>query len=195
MRKHKITVFNETAEILGVGQVGLSESGELLADASSLRRVPRPENCRISTARAIVSGPQGGDDAAVSAKAPVDCRAGAIGVEFASLYSALGTKVTLIEAAANVLPAEDEEISALAKAALSEEGIEIHTNTPLDALSGKSSCRPSLPGKPNGLMLASCRSGYGEHRGIGLDRVGLVLSEAFWRSTAISKQASLGFMP
>ena len=33
MRKHKIAVFNEHAEILGAGQVRLSTSGEILADA------------------------------------------------------------------------------------------------------------------------------------------------------------------
>ena len=44
MRKHKITVFNETAKILGVGQIGLSESGELLADAIVIATGATPEN-------------------------------------------------------------------------------------------------------------------------------------------------------
>ena len=59
MRKHKITVFNETAEILGVGQIGLSESGELLADAIVIATGATPENYPISTARAIVFGLRG----------------------------------------------------------------------------------------------------------------------------------------
>ena len=73
MRKHKITVFNETAEILGVGQVGLSESGELLADAIVIATgaTPRKLPYRLRERSYLVC--EGGDDAAVSAKAPVDC--------------------------------------------------------------------------------------------------------------------------
>ena len=53
--------------------------------------------------------------------------AGAIGVEFAYFYNAIGTRVTLIEALPNILPVEDREISTLLRKSLTEQGIAIHT--------------------------------------------------------------------
>jgi dihydrolipoamide dehydrogenase len=53
--------------------------------------------------------------------------AGAIGVEFASLYADLGSEVTLVEMADGILPGADDEIATRAKAALSERGIRILT--------------------------------------------------------------------
>lgn len=53
--------------------------------------------------------------------------AGAIGVEFASLYADLGSEVTLVEMAGGILPDADDEIAQRAQAALSERGIRIFT--------------------------------------------------------------------
>lgn len=53
--------------------------------------------------------------------------AGAIGVEFASFYRALGTTVTVIEAQTRILPSEDAEISAAARKALEKRGIRFRT--------------------------------------------------------------------
>ena len=74
MRKHKITVFNETAEILGVGQSACLNQVNCSQTRSSLRRVPRPENTPYRLRERSYLVCEGGDDAAVSAKAPVDCR-------------------------------------------------------------------------------------------------------------------------
>jgi dihydrolipoamide dehydrogenase len=52
---------------------------------------------------------------------------GAIGVEFASIYAAMGTKVTLVELAPRILPAEDAEIAGLMAKALQKRGITIST--------------------------------------------------------------------
>lgn len=51
--------------------------------------------------------------------------AGAIGVEFASFYHAMGVDVTLIEVAPRILPQEDEEISEMMAASLKKEGMKI----------------------------------------------------------------------
>jgi len=53
--------------------------------------------------------------------------AGAIGVEFASFYSAFGTKVTLLEAEDQVLPREDLEVAQVLTAALQRDGVEVVT--------------------------------------------------------------------
>jgi dihydrolipoamide dehydrogenase len=53
--------------------------------------------------------------------------AGAIGVEFATFFSAFGTKVTLLESEEQVLPREDPEVAQVLHAALQQEGVVIHT--------------------------------------------------------------------
>ena len=54
---------------------------------------------------------------------------GAIGMEFAYVYNAFGTKVTVIEMLDRILPVEDEEVSKLAQRAFKKQGIIFHTNT------------------------------------------------------------------
>ena len=60
------------------------------------------------------------DDVLIAEKAPasmVVVGAGAVGVEFADVFAAFGTKVTMVEVAATILPIEDADCSAeLAKA-------------------------------------------------------------------------------
>ncbi len=61
--------------------------------------------------------------------------AGAIGVEFASMFRTFGTEVTLIEALPRIVPNEDEEISAELTKALSKRGITIMTGAKLNTIS------------------------------------------------------------
>ena len=53
---------------------------------------------------------------------------GPIGVEFASFYNTLGTKVTIIENADRILINEDKEISSFAQKCFKEQGIEVITS-------------------------------------------------------------------
>lgn len=59
---------------------------------------------------------------------------GAIGIEFASFYNSLGTKVTVLEMQDRILPVEDLEISTLARKAFEKNGITIHTQASLKSL-------------------------------------------------------------
>lgn len=52
---------------------------------------------------------------------------GAIGIEFASFYNALGVEVCVVEIMDRILPVEDEEISALALKSFKKQGMEILT--------------------------------------------------------------------
>lgn len=54
--------------------------------------------------------------------------AGAIGMEFADVYSAYGTKVTIVEALERILPLEDAEISKFMERTYKKRGIDIHTS-------------------------------------------------------------------
>ncbi|WMX58207.1 dihydrolipoyl dehydrogenase [Peribacillus sp. R9-11] len=54
---------------------------------------------------------------------------GVIGCEFASIYSRMGTKVTIVEMGEKLLPGEDEDISAVLHKELESQGVIIHAST------------------------------------------------------------------
>lgn len=54
---------------------------------------------------------------------------GVIGCEFASLFSALGTRVCVVEKMAQILPAEDREVAKKLQTIFKKKGIKINTNT------------------------------------------------------------------
>ncbi len=54
---------------------------------------------------------------------------GAIGIEFASFYNAMGSDVTVVEVMPTVMPVEDAEISAFARKMLEKSGLKIKTST------------------------------------------------------------------
>jgi len=70
-------------------------------------------------------------EALVLAKKPqsmVIVGAGAIGVEFAYFYNAIGTAVTLVEYMPRLLPLEDEDISKQLAQSFAKAGIQVHTS-------------------------------------------------------------------
>ncbi|MGY1462444.1 dihydrolipoyl dehydrogenase [Bacillus toyonensis] len=59
---------------------------------------------------------------------------GVIGCEFASIYSRLGTKVTIVEMVPQLLPGEDEDIASILREKLENDGVEIFTGAALKGL-------------------------------------------------------------
>ncbi|MDP9138230.1 MAG: dihydrolipoyl dehydrogenase [Pseudomonadota bacterium] len=59
---------------------------------------------------------------------------GAIGIEFASFFNAMGSAVTVVEIVDQILPAEDAEIAALARKQLEKQGIGIKTGAKVAGL-------------------------------------------------------------
>src|SRR5438067_9052251 len=59
---------------------------------------------------------------------------GAIGIEFASFYADLGSKVTVVEMLDRVVPVEDAEVSAQLAKSLQKQGLTIHTAASVDSL-------------------------------------------------------------
>ncbi len=59
---------------------------------------------------------------------------GAIGIEFAYFYAALGTKVSVIEMLPQILPIEDHEASVTLARSLKKLGIAIHTSTKVESV-------------------------------------------------------------
>lgn len=73
--------------------------------------------------------------------------AGAVGCEFASIYSRFGTKVTIVEVMPQLLPIEDDEISKEFTRLFKKQGIEVFTDSKTD------SCTPTETGVKSVLTL------------------------------------------
>ncbi|MEO5917468.1 MAG: dihydrolipoyl dehydrogenase [Luteolibacter sp.] len=82
--------------------------------------------------------------------------AGAIGVEFAYIYNAFGTKVTLVEMAPRILPVEDDEVGDALEKSLIKQGIRVLTNTKItNAVDNGTSVSLTVEGpKENGTISA-----------------------------------------
>ena len=133
MKKNKIEVIEGTARLeKGEGApalvVALKAGGERRVQAKS---VILATGARAKTIPAAGLEPDGEAiwtyrEAMVPKAAPKSMLvvgSGAIGIEFASFYRALGAEVTVIEALPRILPVEDEEISAAAKKAFEKRGL------------------------------------------------------------------------
>ena len=151
MRKNKITVIDGTARLQGGGRIAVTgKGGETLPDIEA-------EHIIVATgARARVAPglePDGRliwtyKEAMIPANFPnslLIVGSGAIGIEFASFYRSLGAEVTVVEMLPRILPAEDEEISELARKAFARQGIVIHTETRVERLAkGENSVTATL---------------------------------------------------
>lgn len=109
--------------------------------------------------------------------------AGAIGVEFATVWNSYGVNVTLIEMLPRILPLEDEEISAELAKALARRKISMLTGTKVLALeANESGVRIRLAGEKGEQVLETEQAlvaiGFRPNgRGLGLEEVGVKLSE------------------
>ena len=124
--------------------------------------------------------------------------AGAIGVEFASMFCTFGSKVTLVESLPRIVPNEDEEISAELDKALSKRGITIMTGAKLQNVghqgSGVRAVVINAAGKEViidteraliGIGIAPNTNDLGlEARGVTLDQRGFVHVDAMMQTSA-----------
>ena len=110
MKKNKVTVLKGFGRLLGGGRVDVA--GEvfeakriILATGSAPKPIPglETDGVRVLNSDHIL-------DLTELPSHLVILGAGAIGVEFASVFSRLGSKVTLVEFMDTILPLEDEEI-------------------------------------------------------------------------------------
>lgn len=72
---------------------------------------------------------------------------GAVGMEFAHFFNALGTKVTIIELLEDILPAEDKEISATLRKIFTKRGINVLTNASLEKVTIDNGVRAEIKRK------------------------------------------------
>jgi dihydrolipoamide dehydrogenase len=140
--KNKVTWVAGEGTLEGPGRVRVrlrSEDGEpagervleapdvIIATGSRVKSLPglEPDGRRVITS----------DEAVTANRLPasiVIVGAGAVGVEFASLYHDLGVQVTLLEYLPRIVPLEDPEVSALLERSFQRRGIRVVTNARFD---------------------------------------------------------------
>jgi dihydrolipoamide dehydrogenase len=135
-KKHKIQSVSGWGRLAGGGNVTVrGKDGESTISAKHiiLATGSRPKSLPILK----IDGDRvwSSDTAVFPSEAPGSLGiigAGAIGMEFADVYSAFGSKVTIIEALDQVLPLEDADSAAVIEKAYRKRGMDIHVGSMLD---------------------------------------------------------------
>jgi dihydrolipoamide dehydrogenase len=142
MKKNKIDVITGNAKIAAGKQVVVThETGSTTYTAG--KAVILATGAR---SRELPNLPQDGEkvigyrQAMTLAKQPkklVVVGSGAIGVEFAYFYNAMGTEVTIVEYMPNIVPVEDEEVSKQLEKSFKKSGIKIMTEASVERVDTK----------------------------------------------------------
>jgi dihydrolipoamide dehydrogenase len=137
-KKNKVDSITGWGRIAGPGRVAVEKDGAttelettytMIATGSEARSLPGVEldaSCILSN-REILQLP-------AIPKSLVVVGAGAVGVEFASIYRTFGTDVTVLEALPRIVPLEDEEISPELEKAFKKKGIRIETEAKVESV-------------------------------------------------------------
>jgi len=131
MKKNKVEWIKGYGRLKGKGQVELISDKDtqtlearnvILATGSEARMLPglQPDPERILTNIEILN-------LAAVPKSMIIIGAGAVGVEFASIFNRFGTKVTVLEMLPRVVPVEDEDVSKELERHFKKTGIRVET--------------------------------------------------------------------
>jgi dihydrolipoamide dehydrogenase len=141
MKKNKVVVIQGTGRLTGPAEAGVhtvgvtAGSGEvsqikakniLLATGSAAKMLPglKPDD-RILTNIEILSIAQ-------PPKSLVIIGAGAVGLEFASIFRSFGTEITILEFLPRIAPVEDEEVSKELTRLFKKRGIDVNTGAKVE---------------------------------------------------------------
>jgi dihydrolipoamide dehydrogenase len=181
MKKNQITQFKGTGRLALPGKIEVtSEDGKkqtietkniIIATGSVVRPIPgfETDGERVINSDHVLELKE-------VPKSMLVMGAGAVGVEFASVYARFGCDTTLIELMPRLLPGEDEEISAELQKAFRKRKIKMQLDTKLDKLektatgvrvSGKTSKGEDVSLEAEMLLVAVGRMPYTE--GLGLE--------------------------
>ena len=138
MKKNKITVFLGTGAIAGPGKLTVTgDKGTQVLDARHIivatgaraRDLPfaKADGERVWTYRHAMT-PK------VLPSRLLVIGSGAIGIEFASFYNDMGSKVTVVEMMDRVVPVEDADVSAFLEKALTRQGMTVLTGAGVESI-------------------------------------------------------------
>ncbi len=137
-KKNKVEWVQGWGRYEGPGKISVEKDGKktiveasnvLMVSGSEAKALPgiEPDHKTILTNRSILELPE-------IPKTLIVVGAGAVGVEFASIYNSFGTQVTILEALPRVVPVEDEEISAELEKAFKKKNIAIQTGCMVESV-------------------------------------------------------------
>lgn len=142
MKKNKIETFEGHGRIAGKGKVNvtlndgktvnLETRNIMIATGSRVRQLPFAK----TNGKGIMSS----DDILFITEVPKSLAiigGGVVGIEFASLFARFGTQVTVIEAAPQILPFEDEETVKELVRCVKKQGVAIETNAKITSIDDK----------------------------------------------------------
>ncbi len=208
MRRNKVTVFDGSARLAGPGTLAVAKGGQpvaelesdhiILATGARARVLPglEPDGRLVWTYReAMVPD--------IMPKSLLIIGSGAIGMEFASFYRTMGAEVTVVEVLPQILPVEDEEISALARRQFEKQGIAIHTGAKVTSLErGGNSVNVTFEGANGAEKLTvdrviSAVGVQGNVEDLGLEGTGVLVDRGFitvdqWQETGESGVYAIG---
>ena len=141
LKKNKVTVFSGEAKLVDSSTVSITMEGKnthltakniILATGARARELPGMEadgNLVWTYKHAL--------NPSKMPKKLLVIGSGAIGVEFASFYNTFGAKTTVVEVLDRILPVEDEEVSSIASAQFTKQGMTVKTGAKVQKLDRK----------------------------------------------------------
>ncbi|MGI8611362.1 MAG: dihydrolipoyl dehydrogenase [Sphingomicrobium sp.] len=138
MKRNKIAVHMGEGKLTAPGKLTVTAEGKstelsakhvIVATGARARELPfaKSDGKRIWTYRHAMVPPEMPGELLVIGS-------GAIGIEFASFYSDLGAKVTVVEMLDRIVPIEDSEVSRALAKSLTAQGMEILTSAGVESL-------------------------------------------------------------
>ncbi|MEO8434258.1 MAG: dihydrolipoyl dehydrogenase [Pyrinomonadaceae bacterium] len=191
MKKNSITRFNGTGRLALPGKVEVTgEDGKkqiintrniIIASGSVVRPIPGfdTDGERVVNSDHILELKE-------VPKSLIVMGAGAVGVEFASVYSRFGAETTIVELLPRLVPLEDEEVSKDLERAFRKRGIKSQVDTKLEKLektdksvvvSGKTAKGEAVKLEAEMLLVAVGRMAYTE--GLGLEGTKIKVERGF----------------
>jgi dihydrolipoamide dehydrogenase len=191
LKKNNVEMIRGFGRLAGTGKVqvtaGKAAAREVaaksivLATGSEAKLLPGllPDGKRILTNKEVLSLGE-------IPRSMVIIGAGAVGVEFASIFHRLGTHVTIFEMLPRIVPLEDEEVSAEVEKSFRKQGIQVLTGVRVEKTAKNSRGitveYKSADGKPARLEAETLLAAVGRTpntQGIGLENTRVQLDRGF----------------
>ncbi len=209
LKKNKVTVIDGEARLAGQGKVAVTAKNGgpnevsakhiIIATGARARTLPgmEPDGKLIWTYKEAMVPEE-------MPKSVLVIGSGAIGIEFASFYHTMGAETTVVEIMDRIVPAEDEEISALARKTFEKQGMTIHTGAKVEQLDpGKNKVKATIQTSDGNseehsferVILAVGITGNVE--GIGLEEAGVKVEKGHivvdeWSHTGVDNIYAIG---
>jgi len=193
MKKNRVDVVNGFGRIAAAGRVSVAAADGtetsyaarniLIATGSAPRSLPAIEidHKTVLSSDSILEVPE-------VPKSLLVVGTGAVGVEFASMFSRFGSKTAVIEILPRIVPLEDEEISRELAASFKRQGIAVYADTRIERVSrteggievlARSSGEKTENFKAEKILMAVGRKPLSE--GIGLEALGVATEKGYIR--------------